>query len=127
LVGGALGAAGFVASADQRAGGAPDCELLPGWLGLKQSSIDFSMAEIVKAVAIFLAVPLVAGCLTRRWGEAGGGREWYETRFLPRIGPVARWASWSPSCCCSRCKARGSPTSPSTWRASPCRWLPISP
>jgi sodium bile acid symporter family protein len=91
LVGGALGAAGFVASADQRAGGAPDCELLPGWLGLKQSSIDFSMAEIVKAVAIFLAVPLVAGCLTRRWGEAGGGREWYETRFLPKIGPVALW------------------------------------
>jgi ACR3 family arsenite transporter len=66
-------------------------ELLPGRLGLEQSSIDFPMAEIAKAVAIFLGVPLVAGYLTRRWGEARRGREWYESRFLPRIGPVALW------------------------------------
>jgi ACR3 family arsenite transporter len=66
-------------------------ELLPGWLGLEQSAIDFSMAEVAKAVAVFLGVPLVAGYLTRRWGEARRGREWYETRFLPRIGPVALW------------------------------------
>ena len=66
-------------------------ELLPGWLGLEQSAISFSVAEVAKAVAIFLGVPLVAGYLTRRWGEARRGREWYETRFLPRIGPVALW------------------------------------
>jgi arsenite transporter len=66
-------------------------ELLPGWLGLEQSSIDFSMAEIAKAVTIFLGVPLVAGYLTRRWGEARRGREWYERRFLPKLGPVALW------------------------------------
>ena len=66
-------------------------ELLPGWLGLEQSSIHFSMAEVAKAVAIFLGVPLVAGYLTRRWGEARRGREWYETQFLPKIGPVALW------------------------------------
>jgi arsenical-resistance protein len=66
-------------------------ELLPGWLGLEQSSIDFSMGEVAKAVAIFLGIPLVAGYLTRRWGEARRGREWYETRFLPKIGPVALW------------------------------------
>jgi ACR3 family arsenite transporter len=66
-------------------------ELLPGWLGLEQSSIDFSMGEVAKAVAIFLGIPLVAGYLTRRWGEGRHGREWYETRFLPRIGPVALW------------------------------------
>ena len=66
-------------------------EVLPGWLGLDQSSIDFSMVEVAKAVAIFLGVPLAAGYLTRRWGEARRGREWYETRFLPRIGPLALW------------------------------------
>lgn len=66
-------------------------ELLPGWLGLEQSAIDFSVAEIAKAVAIFLGVPLVAGYLTRRWGEARRGRAWYEARFLPCIGPVALW------------------------------------
>jgi ACR3 family arsenite transporter len=66
-------------------------ELLPGWLGLEQSTIHFSVAAIARAVAVFLGVPLVAGYLTRRWGEARRGREWYETRFLPRIGPVALW------------------------------------
>jgi ACR3 family arsenite transporter len=66
-------------------------ELLPGWLGLEQSTIHFSMGAIARAVAIFLGVPLVAGYLTRRWGEARRGRDWYETRFLPRIGPVALW------------------------------------
>jgi arsenite transporter len=66
-------------------------ELLPGWLGLAQSSIYFSTGEVAKAVAVFLGIPLVAGYLTRRWGEARRGREWYETRFLPRIAPVALW------------------------------------
>lgn len=66
-------------------------ELLPGWLGLEQSAIDFSVSEITKAVAIFLGVPLAAGYLTRRWGEARRGREWYEARFLPRVAPLALW------------------------------------
>lgn len=66
-------------------------EILPGWLGLDQAAIEVSVWEIARAVAIFLGVPLVAGYLTRRWGEARRGREWYETRFLPRIGPVALW------------------------------------
>jgi arsenite transporter len=66
-------------------------ETLPGWLGLDQSSVEFSMAAIARAVAIFLGVPLVAGYLTRRWGEARRGRDWYEARFLPRIAPVALW------------------------------------
>lgn len=66
-------------------------ELLPGWLGLEQSSIHFSVGAVARAVAVFLGVPLVAGYLTRRWGEARRGRDWYENKFLPRIGPVALW------------------------------------
>ncbi len=66
-------------------------ELLPGWLGLEESSIHFATLEVAKAVAIFLGIPLLAGYLTRRWGEARRGRDWYETRFLPRIGPLALW------------------------------------
>ncbi len=66
-------------------------ELLPGWLGFEQSAIHFSVGAVARAVAVFLGVPLVAGYLTRRWGEARRGREWYETKFLPRIGPVALW------------------------------------
>jgi len=66
-------------------------ETLPGWLGMEQSGIDISMGEIARAVVIFLGVPLVAGYLTRRVGEARRGRIWYETKFLPRLGPVALW------------------------------------
>ncbi len=62
---------------------------LPSWLGLATQGIDFSIAKIAATVAIFLGVPLVAGYLTRSWGERLRGREWYESTFLPRLGPFA--------------------------------------
>jgi arsenite transporter len=64
-------------------------ELLPSWLGLDQQALDVSIWEIARAVLIFLGIPLVAGFLTRQIGERRKGIEWYEERFLPRIGPVA--------------------------------------
>ncbi|CAM3759895.1 ACR3 family arsenite efflux transporter [Kibdelosporangium persicum] len=64
-------------------------ELLPGWLGLDTATLDISAWEIARSVLIFLGIPLAAGYLTRRFGEKSRGREWYEARFLPRIGPVA--------------------------------------
>jgi ACR3 family arsenite transporter len=63
--------------------------VLPGWLGMTQSSISTSTWQIAKSVLIFLGIPLVAGYLTRRYGEKVRGRQWYETAFLPRIGPWA--------------------------------------
>jgi arsenite transporter len=64
-------------------------QVLPGWLGLHTTSLQVSIAEIAATVAIFLGIPLVAGYLTRTLGERARGREWYETRFLPKIAPVA--------------------------------------
>lgn len=64
-------------------------ELLPGWLGLDQSALHVSVWDIAKSVLIFLGIPLVAGYLTRTLGERVKGRVWYETTFLPRIGPAA--------------------------------------
>ena len=63
--------------------------VLPGWLDLPQADLSISAWAIAKSVLIFLGVPLVAGFLTRRWGERARGREWYETKFLPKIGPAA--------------------------------------
>ena len=62
---------------------------LPGWLGLDTTGIEVSMWEIAKSVLIFLGIPLVAGFLTRTFGERWRGVEWYESRFAPRIGPIA--------------------------------------
>ncbi|OBI32919.1 arsenical-resistance protein [Mycobacterium sp. E2238] len=63
--------------------------VLPGWLGLPQTGIHVSPWQIAKAVLVFLGIPLLAGYLSRRLGERTRGRDWYETRFLPRIGPWA--------------------------------------
>nr|WP_040542486.1 ACR3 family arsenite efflux transporter [Mycolicibacterium vaccae] len=63
--------------------------VLPGWLGLEQTVIAASPWQIAKSVLIFLGIPLLAGYLTRRYGERVRGRSWYETAFLPRIGPWA--------------------------------------
>jgi ACR3 family arsenite transporter len=65
-------------------------ELLPGWLDLPETTgLDVSMWDIAKSVLVFLGIPLAAGYLTRRLGERTKGREWYEARLLPRIGPAA--------------------------------------
>ncbi|MBT0772952.1 ACR3 family arsenite efflux transporter [Kineosporia sp. J2-2] len=64
-------------------------QVLPGWLGLSTTSITFSVGAIALSVLVFLGIPLLAGYLTRTIGERAKGRTWYETRFLPRIGPVA--------------------------------------
>ena len=64
-------------------------QVLPGWLGLSTTSVEFSVGAIVVSVLVFLGVPLLAGFLTRTLGERAKGRAWYEGRFLPRIGPIA--------------------------------------
>ncbi|MGP4113707.1 ACR3 family arsenite efflux transporter [Streptomyces sp. 4N509B] len=65
-------------------------DLLPGWLHLGEGeNLDISAAEIALNVAVFLGVPLIAGFATRRVGERRLGRERYEARVLPRIGPWA--------------------------------------
>ncbi|OBA91602.1 arsenical-resistance protein [Mycolicibacterium mucogenicum] len=63
--------------------------VLPGWLHLPQTAIATSPWQIAKSVLIFLGIPLAAGYLSRRLGERAKGRAWYESTFLPRIGPWA--------------------------------------
>lgn len=63
--------------------------VLPGWLGLDTQGLDVSIGQIALNVLIFLGVPLVAGFASRYIGERRRGRDWYEQRFLPRVGPWA--------------------------------------
>ncbi|WP_186324448.1 ACR3 family arsenite efflux transporter [Microbacterium paludicola] len=63
--------------------------VLPGWLGLDSQGLGVSVWQIALNVLVFLGVPLVAGFASRWIGEKRRGREWYEERFLPKIGPWA--------------------------------------
>jgi ACR3 family arsenite transporter len=62
--------------------------IFPGWLGLDTQGFTVGVWEVAKTVLIFLGIPLAAGFLTRRIGLKQKGREWYDTRFLPKIGPI---------------------------------------
>ncbi len=64
-------------------------ELLPTWLGLDTAALDVTMWEIAKIVLVFLGIPLLAGYVTRRWGERTRGVAWYQNEFIPRIAPWA--------------------------------------
>lgn len=63
--------------------------VLPGWLGLDTQGLEVSMGQIALNVLVFLGIPLAAGFASRYVGERTKGRDWYEAKFLPRIGPWA--------------------------------------
>jgi ACR3 family arsenite transporter len=62
---------------------------VPGWFGAETTDVEISIWTIAKSVLIFLGIPLAAGFLTRRILMQRRGAEWYETRFIPKIGPTA--------------------------------------
>lgn len=65
-------------------------DLLPQWLGLGDGQgLDVPVWHIALNVIVFLGIPLLGGFLTRRIGEKKMGRDSYETKFLPKIGPWA--------------------------------------
>jgi ACR3 family arsenite transporter len=62
--------------------------LLPR-LGLVQGlDVHVSMGEAAKTVFLYLGVPFLAGVITRFGLLAAKGREWYESRFIPRLSPL---------------------------------------
>jgi len=62
--------------------------VLPGWLRLEGATVDISMGQIAESVFIYLGIPFLAGLASRVIGLRLKGREWYDTVFAPRIGPI---------------------------------------
>ncbi len=102
-------------------------QLLPSWLGLPTTSAEFSVWAITASVLVFLGLPLVAGFLTRTIGERTKGRDWYESRVLPRIGPWALYGLLFTIVILSPCKATPSSPNRSTSPGSPCHCWSTSP
>jgi len=62
--------------------------VLPEWLGMQSFNVDITIAQIAKSVFIYLGIPFIAGIITRYISLKIKGREWYETKFIPKISPV---------------------------------------
>ena len=62
--------------------------IIPGWLGLKTFAVEITIGQIAQSVFIYLGIPFLAGLLTRFTLIKLKGKQWYETRFIPRISPV---------------------------------------
>jgi ACR3 family arsenite transporter len=62
--------------------------LLPKWFGLESFVVDITIGEIAKSVFIYLGIPFIAGFLTRSVLIRVKNKEWYHSRFIPRISPL---------------------------------------
>jgi ACR3 family arsenite transporter len=63
--------------------------VVPSWLGAESTAFHVSMWAIAKSVLLFLGLPLLAGAATRWLLVRSRGLDWYESRFLSKIGPTA--------------------------------------
>jgi ACR3 family arsenite transporter len=68
--------------------------VLPGWFGVPTNSVveNITIVQIAKSVFIYLGIPFIAGFLTRFILIRVKTKEWYQTKFIPRISPITLFA-----------------------------------
>lgn len=64
--------------------------VLPRFFGLPANNIveGITIGQIAKSVFIYLGIPFIAGFLTRTLLIRLKNKEWYNTKFIPRISPL---------------------------------------
>jgi ACR3 family arsenite transporter len=62
--------------------------VLPPYFGMSGTVVDISIRQIAESVFIYLGIPCVAGVLTRVIMLRFVSKDWYHTRFVPKIGPI---------------------------------------
>jgi ACR3 family arsenite transporter len=70
-------------------------KVVPPLLGLNLGQVDLSkitMASIAKSVFIYLGIPFLAGLITRFSLIKLKNKEWFHTKFIPKISPITLFA-----------------------------------
>jgi len=62
--------------------------VLPTWFGLEGVAVHITIGEIAKSVFVYLGIPFLAGMVTRFALIRLKSKDWYHTRFIPRISPI---------------------------------------
>ena len=64
--------------------------VLPGWFGVPTNAVveNITISQIAKSVFIYLGIPFIAGFLTRFILIRVKSKEWYHTKFIPKISHI---------------------------------------